>query len=505
MRDPAATPRQRGVLIAVVASTLVLTSDVTAMGVALPRVERVFETSLVTAQWVMNAYLLAFGMSIVTGGWMSDQLGRRRVLTAGLAVFGGFAFLGGLAPSIGVLIPLRAVQGVGAGLIWPAVVGLAFTSVAPGRRLVAVGLALGAAGLGEALGPLAGGVVSDDLSWRWILLAKPALAGVALACVRLLPPDPPSRAPGRVDRAGIATLSFAVLALLYALDEVVGLGLGSPKILGALVAAAALLGAFVVIERQVSDRLLPREVMGDRRFLGAGLLMATTAPLFFVALLYVPQLLQKFLGFGVLETGVAMLPMQLVFALSAPVAGLLATRVGLKLPHAVGLALMAGSGAAFALFDPAGGYAGLLPGMALYGIGVGLAYPAVTALALTALDRARAGLAAGMLFMVELVTGAVMTAVATTVVATTARARLVAEVPAAGFPVDVTQERVLAGVLAGTDSAVQVMGVFGGDAHRAADLAERAFFAGAHRAFAIVAALAALGALIALVVSPGRD
>jgi EmrB/QacA subfamily drug resistance transporter len=386
------------------------------MAAALPTIEQDLGTDLTTVQWVMNAYLIAFGLSIVTGGWLADRLGRRRVLLVGLAGFGAFAFVAGLAPSVGLLIPARALQGLAAGFIWPSVLAIAFTAVGPDRRVVAVGLALGAAGLGEALGPLIGGVVTDDVSWRAILLAKPVLALAAgIACARALADD--ARAgPARVDFAGIAALSLALLALLYALDEATTLGWGSPVIVGCLFAAVLCAAAFLLIERRREEPLVPREALHDREVLGSCLLMTTTAPMFFVALLYVPQILAKDLGFDPMETGLGMLPMQVLFALVAPICGFSAARFGLRGPHVVGLLVMAASAFAFSRYGAGEGYAALLPAMVLYGVGVGLAYPAVTALMLTSFGAERAGLAAGLLFMVELVLGGLATAVATTVV-----------------------------------------------------------------------------------------
>lgn len=490
---------------ALAAATLVLTSDVTAMSVALPVVESDLGTELTTVQWVINAYLLAFGVSIVTGGWLADRLGRRRILVFGLVAFSAAALLGGLAPSVQTLIAARALQGVGAGLIWPAVLGAAYAAAAPRRRIAVIGLALGAAGVGEALGPLVGGWLASDLSWRWILLAKPVLGAVAVAaCLVGLGRDRPGSR-HRVDFPGLLALSGAAVGLMVALDEAADSGWGSPLVLGWLTAAAALAAAFVAIERRVADPLLPPEALRTEGLLGALLLMLTTAPMFFVGLMYVPQILEKQLGFGSLETGVAMLPMQLVFAAVAPLTGLVAVRVGLKAPHVAGLVAMAASGLAFALFGPGDGYGELLGAMALYGVGVGLAYPAVTALAMTGLPAARASLSAGVLFMFELIAGALMTALATHLVASRSRSVLAELLPSSGLAATADQDRVLQGVLAGTDSAPQVLGAFGpAEAERAMALAERAFLAGTRTAFLAVAAVALAGAVLAAVLSRGR-
>jgi MFS family permease len=222
-------------------------------------------------------------------------------------------------------------------------------------------------------------------------------------------------------------------------------------VIASLVVSALSLVCFVVIESRRTEPLVPRDVMRNPSVRAGVLLMVTTAPCFFVSLLYVPQVLAKVLGYGPLKTGLAMLPMQLVFTAVAPLCGLIAARVGLKAPHTAGLLLLSATGVAFASYG-GHGYAGLLPAMILYGLGVGLAYPAVTALIMLGLGVDRAALAVGILFTVELVTGGLATAMATTAVGTSA------------------------------DLVHQLRPVYGA-----------------------VAVLAFLGALLALAVSPGRQ
>ncbi len=162
-------------------SVFVIANDVTALSVALPEIEKEFDTDVSTVQWVINAYALVFGVLIVTGGRLADMLGRRRMFFIGAAIFAAFSLLAGAAQDELWLIACRALMGVGGALMWPAVLGMTFDILPEDKAGLAGGLILGAAGFGNAAGPLLGGVLTDALSWRWILFVN-----VPIAALRLL-------------------------------------------------------------------------------------------------------------------------------------------------------------------------------------------------------------------------------------------------------------------------------------------------------------------------------
>src|SRR5688500_7541399 len=163
-----AAVRHTGVALAALGISIVLMAqDFSALNVALPSIERDLDTDLSTVQWVINAYALVFAVLIVTGGRLADQFGRRRVFLTGAAVFAVTSLLAGLAPTPLLLIGARALMGIGAALMWPAVLGMAF-AVLPGKAGLAGGLVIGAAGIGQAIGPISGGALTEFLSWRWV-------------------------------------------------------------------------------------------------------------------------------------------------------------------------------------------------------------------------------------------------------------------------------------------------------------------------------------------------
>jgi MFS family permease len=241
-----AAVRHTGLALAALGISIVLLAqDFSALNVALPSVERELDTDLTTVQWVINAYALVFAVLIVTGGRLADQFGRRRVFLIGAAVFALTSLLAGLAPAPLPLIAARALMGVGAALMWPAVLGMAF-AVLPARAGLAGGLVIGAAGIGQAIGPISGGALTEFLSWRWVQCINVPLALLAMAGIWLAIPAPatPSARPP-IDYSGILALSVALVALLFALDQAVDWGWTDWRILLLLVVSVIALAAFV--------------------------------------------------------------------------------------------------------------------------------------------------------------------------------------------------------------------------------------------------------------------
>ncbi|MET0957315.1 MAG: MFS transporter, partial [Solirubrobacterales bacterium] len=166
-------------LVAMGLGVIVIANDFTALNVALPAMEQDFDVDVGTIQWTVNAYVLVFGMGLVTGGRLADMLGRRLIFFIGTAIFAAFSLLGGLAQNAEQLIAMRVGMGVGGGLMWPAILGMTFAALPADRAGLAGGLVLGVAGLGNALGPLIGGVLTDELSWRAIFWLNLPIAAFA--------------------------------------------------------------------------------------------------------------------------------------------------------------------------------------------------------------------------------------------------------------------------------------------------------------------------------------
>ena len=405
---PAHARLERSTIVALAAMALavfVIANDVTALSVALPAVESDFDADVGTAQWVISAYALIFGVLIVPGGRLADLFGRRRIFFVGAAIFAVFSLLGGLAPDAWVLIACRALMGIGGALMWPATLGMTYSILPAKRAALAGGLIIGSAGFGNAAGPLIGGFLTDTLSWR-----------ACFVTWRAVPESRGDDVERRLDYVGVAALSLGLIALLVALDEVDDYGWTSAGILALLAVFAALMVAFVLNERHAGGRaLVPREVMSNRRFAAACFATLLMSPTFFVSLVYLPQFMQKILGYSPVEAGLGLLPMMGVFALVSFAAGPLYERLGPRPVLAAGAACLVAGPALISLVETGDSWAQLVPGMVVLGAGVGLFYSSITTEAVTALDPSRASLAGGIVYMFQVAGGSVGLGIATAV------------------------------------------------------------------------------------------
>lgn len=414
---PPIPPRTWAALGAMGLAVFVISNDITSLGVALPSVEQDLHVGVGTVQWVMNAYTLVFGVLIVTGGRSSDMLGRRRMFTLGIALFAGFSLLAGLSPDVGVLIGARAAMAVGAALIWPAVVGITFGLVPAERAGLAGGLLLGVSGIGNALGPVVGGLLTDGPGWRWILFLNLPIALVAVTLVLLrVDRDTPTAAGERLDWRGIAALSVGLVALLVALDQGSSWGWTDARTVGLFAIGVVGLVALVVVERHAgTNALVPRDVMASRPFSAACIATLTASGTWFAVLLFAPQFMEKVLGFSALEAGLGFLPLMLVFSATAFAAGPLYNKIGPRVPLLVGTVCLPAGAVLLSLPGAGASYVELLPAFVVLGVGVGLFYSTLTSAALTSIDPGRTSVGGGLTFMFQLVGGAIGVGLATSV------------------------------------------------------------------------------------------
>jgi EmrB/QacA subfamily drug resistance transporter len=493
-------------LVAMGLGVLVIANDFTALNVAIPSIEQDFDTNVDTSQWVINAYALVFGMAIVTGGRLADMLGRRRVFFIGAGVFAGFSALGAAAPSVGWLIGCRVGMGIGGAMMWPAILGMTFAALPASRASLAGALILGIAGLGNAVGPLIGGALSE-LSWRWIFVLNVPIAAFAVAVTYLKVHQ--AREEGeeeRIDYAGSVALSLGLLLLLLALDQSVDWGWSDWRIIAMLVLSVALIVAFGLIEpRMGRNALIPADVARNREFISCCLVTLLLSAVFFSIVLYVPQYLQKILDYSPLAAGAGMLPMLGLFALSSFVASPIYQRVGAKTIIAAGALLMAVGPFLLSLIGEDSSYGALIPGLAVTGIGVGLFLASITTVAVTALDPARSSLAGGLIYMFQIGGGAIGIGVMTTIFTSSSESEFSDKVTAAGSQVTEQQQHVIHGVLAGTESGKEALSLFGrSSAERVLDIVRDSFVVGIQTGFRVVAAVALVGFVIALLFVGGR-
>lgn len=369
--------------------------DVTVVNVALPRIGAGLGSSVAGLQWVVDGYALALAALLLAGGTVGDLRGHKSVVLAGLTIFGVASLACGLAPSTGVLIATRAVQGVGAALLLPGTLAIISRSFPErGEQARAIGIWAGIGSVALPAGPLLGGLLVQGPGWRWVFFVNVPIvliAGVVAARVVRVEVD---RGNGRLDRAGIVLGAVTLAAATFAVIQGGHVGLDIAAVLAIAVAVLALCG-FLRVEHTADAPMLPLALFRRRAFSTANGVAAVmnlgTLGLLFLLTLFLQTLQHR----SALAAGVAVLPLFLPLTVLAPLAGRVTARVGAK-PVMVGGLLVAAAGVGLlASWSAHTAYPLLPPAMLGWGIGLGLLTPAVVAAAIAAAPAERSGLASG--------------------------------------------------------------------------------------------------------------
>ena len=383
-------------LIAVSVATFMLLLDITVVNTALPAIEEDLGATFTDLQWVVDAYTLTLAAFVLAAGSLADRLGRRRVFAWGVGIFTVASLMAGLASDPTFLNLARAVQGIGGAVMFAVSLALLAQEFEEGReRAMALGIYGATIGVSVAIGPLAGGLIVDGLGWEWVFFLNVPV-GIALAAVTYLKLRE-SRDPNasRVDWAGVTTFSLALFALVLALVRGNEEGWGSTLILSLFGVAAALLAAFVLIERRIAQPMLPLHLFKRPAFTGVQVAAFAVSTAMFAMFLYLTLYLQNYLGHSPTEAGVRYLPITVASFFVAPVAGMLLTRVKPKAMIAVGLFA---TGAGLLWMSGIGAtdeWTGLLGGFLIAGAGVGLLNPVIADVALKVVPKEQSGMAAG--------------------------------------------------------------------------------------------------------------
>ena len=383
-------------LLAVSVATFMLLLDITVVNTALPAIQKDLSASFTDLQWVIDAYTLALAAVVLTAGSIADRIGRRAVFVAGLGIFAASSLAAGLAPDATFLNISRAVEGIGGAAMFAVSLALVAQEFAAGReRATAMGIYGATIGAAVAVGPLVGGAITDSLGWRWVFFLNVpiGIAAIAVTFAKLQESRDPNAT--RVDWAGLATFSTALLLLVLGLLRGNDDGWTSPTILSLLIGAAVMLAAFVVIERRVAEPMLPLELFRNRAFTGVQLAAFAVSVSLFALFLYLTLYLQNYLGYSPLQAGLRYLPITLVPFFVAPVAVALMARLQARFIMAIGLV---GVGAGLLLMSgltAGSGWTALLPGFLVAGVGVGLLNPVIADVAVSVVPKERSGMAAG--------------------------------------------------------------------------------------------------------------
>ncbi|MDJ1133415.1 MFS transporter [Streptomyces iconiensis] len=413
-------PRLWAVVLAACAGQFLVVLDVSVVNVALPSMRADLALSGSGLQWVVNAYTLTFAGLMLLGGRAADLFGRKRVFLLGLALFTAASLVGGLAQEPWQLLAARALQGVGAAILAPATLTILTTSVPEGAartRAVATWSAVGAGG--GAAGGLVGGVLTDTLSWRWVLLINVPVGALVLVAAAMWLVESRSAKARRLDTPGALLVTTGLVAVAYGIGQTEAAGWTAPGALGPLAAGLVLLGLFVAVEARASEPLVPLRLFRSRAVSAANVAIFINGLAMFSMWYFLSLYTQNVLDYTPLQAGIALVPQSLSIVVGSKIAPYLMARIGDRHIAVAGSALAAigyvwqGSG-----MHGEGGYVTTIlgPGI-LMALGAGLAATPLATIATATKDPSEAGLLSGLFGTGRTMGGALGLAVLSTVAA----------------------------------------------------------------------------------------
>jgi EmrB/QacA subfamily drug resistance transporter len=402
-------------LLVVCLGDLMIVLDGTIVNVALPSIRDDLGFSETSLAWVVNAYLLTFGGFLLLGGRLGDLFGHRRMFLAGIAFFTLASLACGIAGSQEALVVSRAVQGLGGAVVSAVALSLIMTLFTePAERAKAMGVFGFVLSGGGTIGVLLGGVLTDLANWHWIFLVNLPVGIAVLALgVGLLPGGTGQVARGRLDVAGAVTVTASLMLAVYAIVNGNEVGWSSGRTIGLLVAAAALLALFLVIESRVAAPLMPLGLFSLRDVSVANVVGVLMAAGMFAQFFFSALYMQQVLGYSPLEVGLAYAPSTVLWgAASLLLSDRLVLRFGIKAPLVGGLALMAGGLVLFARAPVDGSFTvDVLPATILIGLGAGIAFNPLLLAAMGGVSPTEAGIASGVVNTAFMMGGALGLAV----------------------------------------------------------------------------------------------
>jgi EmrB/QacA subfamily drug resistance transporter len=368
--------------------------DNTVVNVALPAIQRDLKIGVSELEWVVNGYALTFAVLMLTGGKLADMLGRRRMFIVGLAIFSGASLACGLANSAGLLIGARIVQGIGAALMNPATLSIITATFPPRQRGMAIGIWAGVSALALAIGPLLGGILTQQISWGWIFFVNVPVGILAILVARIaIDESRDTSHEQKLDLPGLITSAVGLFALTYGLIEANKYGWTSGRILGLFALCALALAVFVAIEMRSRLPMLDLSLFKNPTFAGANLVMLLVALAMFGVFFFISIYMQNVLGYSPTQAGAAFLPMTILIVLIAPIAGKLSDRVGSRWLMGTGMILVSASLLIFSRLGLDSSYWSIFPGLIVGGLGMALTMTPTTAAAMgsVAVDKAGVG------------------------------------------------------------------------------------------------------------------
>jgi EmrB/QacA subfamily drug resistance transporter len=389
--------RKRLTLAATILGSSMAFIDGSVVNIALPAIQQALHADAASTQWIVNAYLLLLGAMVLVGGSAADLYGRRRIFLIGIALFTAASIACGLAPDITVLIISRAVQGLGAALLTPASLAMLGATFDQHERSRAIGIWAGVGALTSAAGPVLGGYLVDQVSWRAIFLLNVPLAIVAAGLAIFFACESHDDKAKRLDWGGAVTVALGLAAITWGLGAIPASGFHDKTVLGALGLGAALLISFIAIEARSRERaMMPLSLYRSRNFSGTNML---TLLLYFAlggAMYFLPFGLIRLGGYSATRAGAALLPFALIMGFGASFAGALSDRYGPRLSLTAGPLIAACGLALLAFADLKQSYwFGVFPAICVLAIGMTVTVPPLTSTVMASVGEAHAGIASG--------------------------------------------------------------------------------------------------------------
>jgi EmrB/QacA subfamily drug resistance transporter len=373
--------------------------DASIVNVALPTIRHDLHFSVQSLQWVLSGYLLTYGGFMLLGGRAADLLGRRRILVSGMTVFALSSLVGGLAGDSAMLISARLVQGLGAALMLPATLSILTTSFHEGKdRNTALGAWGAIAGLASAVGVFLGGLLTEDVGWRWVLWVNlPVCAVLLVATFRIVGAERPKTPVKNFDALGAVLVTGGMLLLIYTLVNAPSVGWGTTRTIAGLAVAGVLLLAFVGNERRDANPLVPLSIFRIKGLAAADATQVIAMAGFYSMFFFLTLYMQNVLGFSQLQAGTAYLPATAGVAISSGIASQLFARIGTRPIIVAGALISAGAVYWLSRIPVDGSYlVDLLPGLLVMSFGLGFVFVGVNTAANAGVPADKAGLAAAL-------------------------------------------------------------------------------------------------------------
>ena len=382
---------------------LLLTIDFFGITVALPSIGAKLGADASVLEWTVNAYALGFAAPLTAVGRLGDIIGRRRVLLLGSLLFALASAGCGLAAGDWGLVAGRAVQGIGSAMIYSTSLSIVSNAFTPEERGAGIGVWTAIDLIGSAIGPLVGGVLTEQLSWRWFFFVNIPVAVVGIVLALLVVEESRDDSAGhRVDLPGFVLVTAGLVFLVLGFQLSNGFTFGSPLVIGSLAAAVVLLLGFALVERRSPEPLLEFELFDSRDYLGASGVAFLANYGFGVCTFFVTLYLQNILEYTPDQTGLVFLALSIPFMAMSLIVGRIQTRWGTRRPMAAGMGLIALSFAVLMFVSPTAGVGFVVGGLIITSVGQGLAYNISTTAGMSAIPEQKAGAASGVLCTIRL-------------------------------------------------------------------------------------------------------